>query len=500
MSRATKAIFGDFQTPLELARDVARHAASVCGPVATVVEPTCGVGNFLLASIDTFGTSTSYYGFDINDDYVRRARAATGRENCPTVRIECKDFYQMDWPTFFRRLPDGLLVIGNPPWITNAALGAMGANNLPEKTNFQGHSGFAAKTGKSNFDISEWMLIKLLQSLQGRVATVVMLCKTATARKVLRHAWKNEFDVGCSSLHSIDAARHFGVSVDACLFITHTAVSIPDRRATLYRDLSFDAPDQSFGIASGEIVSDLDAFTELQDLDGLEYRRWRSGVKHDAAKVMELEACSSGYRNGFGETWDLEGDYIYPLLKSSDLANDRLTPRKFVLLTQKRVSDDTGAIQAVAPNTWRYLMTHAEALDRRGSSIYTNRSRFAVFGVGSYTFSAWKVAISGLYRNLHFRTIGSYHGRPIVLDDTCYFIPCESREEADFFAGLLNSDIARRFLKSLAFFDSKRAVTIDVLRRVDVKKLAERLGKGKEASDYLVSASFEEGPQQLLVF
>ncbi len=500
MSKATRAIFGDFQTPLDLASAVASLAAEVCGPVANVVEPTCGLGTFLLASINTFGAAASYFGFDINGEYVEKARDAVSGRNGSTAKIECQDFYQMDWSAFLRQLPGGLLIIGNPPWVTNAALGTMGGDNLPEKTNFQGHNGFAAKTGKANFDISEWMLIRLLDSLQDRSATIAMLCKTTTARKVLRHAWKNELGIGRSSIHPIDAARHFGVSVDACLLITHTGMAAAEKSATLFKDLSFDSQVQVFGMANGDIVSDLDAFTELQDLDGMEYRKWRSGVKHDAARVMELEKCDGGYRNGLGETWDLESNFIYPLLKSSDVANDRLKPRKFVLLTQQRVSDDTAAIQAVAPNTWRYLLAHAEALDRRGSSIYAKRSRFAVFGIGPYTFSPWKVAISGFYKTLRFRAIGAHCGRPIVLDDTCYFIPCESREEAEFIAELLNSGVARRFLNSLVFFDSKRVVTVDILKRVDIKKIAERLGKGTQASSYLVSAPFEEGSQQLLLF
>jgi hypothetical protein len=31
----------------------------------------------------------------------------------------------------------------------------MRSSNLPEKSNFQGQSGLAAKTGKANFDISD---------------------------------------------------------------------------------------------------------------------------------------------------------------------------------------------------------------------------------------------------------------------------------------------------------------------------------------------------------
>jgi hypothetical protein len=41
-------------------------------------------------------------------------------------------------------------------------------------------------------------------------------------------------------------------------------------------------------------------------------------------------------------------------------------------------------------------------------------------------------------------------------------------------------------------FDSKRAITIDALRRIDLLKLAERLGQHEQAAAYLVDAPFEE--------
>jgi hypothetical protein len=88
----------------------------------------------------------------------------------------------------------------------------------------------------------------------------------------------------------------------------------------------------------------------------------------------------------------------------------------------------------------------------------------------------------------------------VLVDDTCNFFPCQSRDEAEFFAGLLNSEFAQRFLRSLIFFDSKRAITIDTLRRIDLLKLAERLGQREQAAAYLVNAPFEEGVQQLLLF
>jgi hypothetical protein len=499
MSKQTKAIFGDFQTPIELARDVVELALARSTDFSTVVEPTCGVGNFLLAASERLGPSVSYAGFELNPSYVETCLAAVGSAGVE-AQVKHQDFYEMDWKTFFARLSAKILVIGNPPWVTNAALGVLGGDNLPAKSNFQGHNGFAAKTGKANFDISEWMLIRLLEGLRGRPAMLAMLCKTATARKVLRHAWRNEFDLGQSSLHVIDAARHFGVSVDACLLLTHTGCSDSGQQATVYADLSFAQPLQTMGMVSGEMVSDVATYLELRDLDGIEYRRWRSGVKHDVARVMELEPVAGGYRNGLGETWPLEPDFVYPLLKSSDLANSRLAPRRHVLLTQSRVSDDTAAIALLAPETWAYLHRHGDAFDARGSSIYANRDRFAMFGVGPYTFAPWKVAVSALYQGLRFQAIGSLDDKPVVLDDTCYFFPCQSRDEAELFAGLLNAEVAQRFLRSLIFFDSKRAITIDALRRIDLLKLAERLGQRQQAAAYLVDARFEEGAQQLLLF
>jgi hypothetical protein len=122
-----------------------------------------------------------------------------------------------------------------------------------------------------------------------------------------------------------------------------------------------------------------------------------------------------------------------------------------------------------------------------------------VFGVGAYTFAPWKVAISGLYKTLKFRVLGSVHRKPIVVDDTCYFIPCHTRQEAEFICGLLNSDLCQRFLRALVFFDAKRPITIDVLNRIDLKRVADKLGLQVDAKRYLAQArDFEPGLAQLV--
>jgi hypothetical protein len=496
----SKIEYGDFQTPSCLADSIVTflHDAGISPSV--IVEPTCGLGSFVLSASKGFHTVRQVFAYDINADYVAALRETLRDAKGVRCQVAQQDFFTFDWKRFFAAFRGEILVLGNPPWITNAALGALGSDNLPRKTNFQNHSGFAAKTGKANFDISEWILIRLLESLNDQRGCVAMLCKTATARKVLRHGWANRFNIGRATVHLIDAAADFGVSVAACLLIVHTGVSKVSRTAEIYSDLTFDHKVTTFGLIGRELVADVDEYNRMKDLDGPPYYTWRSGVKHDAASVMELKKEGASFVNGFDERVELEPTYTYPLLKSSDLANGRLTPQRYVLVTQRRPGDDTSPIASTAPKTWSYLLRHAEALDRRQSIIYQKRSRFSVFGVGDYTFSPWKVAVSGLYKKCRFEVVGSYRNKPVVLDDTCYFIPCNSEQEASFASLLLNSDLAERFFHSLVFSDAKRPRTIDVLNRIDLKRVAEKLGLENDAQKYLCDAALFEGHQSLLVF
>lgn len=59
-----------------------------------------------------------------------------------SVVIEEGNFFDLDWKKIVDGLPRPLLVIGNPPWVTNSALAALGSGNLPEKSNFHNHRGF----------------------------------------------------------------------------------------------------------------------------------------------------------------------------------------------------------------------------------------------------------------------------------------------------------------------------------------------------------------------
>jgi hypothetical protein len=550
----TKVELGDFQTPPELAAEVCRVLAGRGVAPRSIVEPTCGTGGLLVAALDEFRGVERALGVDINDAHVQALRQrVAARGDGGRVTVEQGNFFELDWEARLAELPGPILVIGNPPWVTSADLGQLRSANLPRKSNFHGRTGIEARTGKSNFDISEWMLIRLLGWLERRDATLAMLCKSAVARKALAFGWQAGYRIGDAAMYRVDAERCFGASVDACLLVcalgaaaetaetaaaetataaaaaaaaamtttaaamTTTAAAATAARCRTYESLASERPRGVLGYQDGYLLADLEKYERWKVLAGevpYSYRypyQWRSGIKHDCAAVMELRREGAGYRNGAGEMVEIEDDLVYPMLKSSDVARgdaargdvargdvargdvargdvargdaargDAAGPTRFMLVTQRSVKEDTAWIERAAPRTWRYLVERRASFERRASSIYRGKPPFSIFGVGEYTFAPWKVAISGLYKKLALRVVGPHGGKPVVLDDTCYFLACETEAEARLLAELLASEPARELYGAFVFWDAKRPITTEILRRLDLRRLAELLGRGRE--------------------
>jgi len=230
------------------------------------------------------------------------------------------------------------------------------------------------------------------------------------------------------------------------------------------------------------LVSDLMLFEKWKHLkaDKNEPFKWRSGIKHDCAKVMELKKEDNYFANGFNERVELEDDYLFPMLKSSDLANGEIkTINRYMLVTQHFIGEQTNIIRNTSPKTWGYLQKYAELFDKRTSIIYRNNPPFSVFGVDDYSFAEWKIAISGFYKKIRFRLIGPYENKPVVFDDTCYFLSAKSREQAQIFYELLSSQEAFEFLSSYIWWDTKRPITLEILNLLSIIKLGQFLGKSE---------------------
>lgn len=470
-----RAAFGDFQTPPDLAAAVCEAVAQRTQQPQTIVEPTCGVGNLLVAARHEFGFGPKLIGVETDADHVAIAERALDRVGGRHALLH-QDFFDIDWGAFLEEAATPILVVGNPPWVTNADLGALGSDNLPVKANARGLRGIDALTGKSNFDISEWMCIRLLEVLAGRQALMALLLKTSVARKVLAHAWRHGLPLRRPQIFEIDAKAHFGASVDACLFVAEIA-NDDQRACAVFQDLRGESLAGHIGWEGAQLIADVDARAQTKTLTSTELDRpqWRSGVKHDCARVLELRSQAGRLTNGLGKIVEVESSELFPLQKSSDVAGERGDGGKRLIVTQRAVGQATQRLQASSPQLWAYLEAHAEVLDARKSSIYRGKPRFSVFGVGPYTFAPWKVAISGLYKRLAFRLVGPVDGVPVVFDDTVYFLPFDDEEEAVRAHELLCSPLATAFFEALIFWDAKRPITAALLRRLSLEKLAAEL-------------------------
>lgn len=470
--RKTKLEYGDFQTPPALAEMVCRKLVELNVNPNTIIEPTCGVGNFIQAAADSFPAAAKIIGVDINQNYLTQIRLNNQLFQDERCDIFHGDFFQFDWESLVSHCTDRLLILGNFPWVTNSQQGALGSENLPKKNNFQNHTGLDALTGKSNFDISEWMLIQVVQWLQNRNADLAMLCKTSTARKLLNYLHSQKLNLAECATYTIDAKKYFDANVDACLLVCKFDAHSENYFCDVFSSLE-SSECHRIGYHNNLLVKDIDAFSNLSDLYAVDSgTKWRSGVKHDCSSVMEFRKIDDYFVNKLGEVADIEETYLFPMIKGSGVAQNRINAtNRYMLITQKFIGESTENIQIIAPKTGRYLESCGQYLDNRKSKIYQNNPRFAIFGVGDYTFKPWKIAIGGLYKKLEFRLIGEIANKPVVFDDTVYFLSFDDEGVARQTFELLNSAAAIKFYSAIVFWDEKRPIKSSVLNCLNLELL-----------------------------
>lgn len=465
--------FGDFQTPPPLIDKIVKALAAEECRYSKVLEPTCGTGNFVFALLSQPQPPKEIHAIEVQHVYVQKVLERLPRYTSTRITVQETNLFDIDlrsqltWQT-----AGSLLVIGNPPWITNSQLGGLESRNLPKKVNLKRLRGINARTGDSNFDIAEYIWLKLITELISHKPTIALLCKVSVARNVLQYAHDFELPISEAFIRKIDAKMWFGASVDACLFCLKVGQEKAHYEADVYDDIDAKEPVSCLGVVNGRLTGNIQSYALLADIDGECPLDWRQGIKHDAASVMELSSDPDGHlTNKSGERVQVELEYVYPLMKGTDVFKG-LHPHRFVIVTQRFLGEDTFKIKGSAPELWAYLEKNSTVLDNRKSSIYTNRPRFSMFGVGEYTFASYKVGVSGLHKKPVFRLISPNRAqRPVMLDDTCYFIPFQEVTLAALLISVLNHEACINFITSTMFADAKRPVTKKLLQRINLDVL-----------------------------
>ncbi|MDO4665128.1 MAG: hypothetical protein Q4A71_02815 [Actinomycetaceae bacterium] len=290
--------FGDFQTPLELAVQCLKLLNVPAN--ARVLEPTCGRGAFLQAAT-LLAPATERIGFEINRSYVNEASkwGKVRRANIFKIALPEEIPTSVNAPLF---------VIGNPPWVTSAELKRMGSDNVPKKENFKSVKGLDVLLGASNFDVCEYIILKILREFATTPFTFGMLCKTHVARNVIEYAANAKLPISNAACYRIDAKKWFNANVNACWFTLQMNAAGPANYTACMCSDVFDSGKYlvtQFGVVKSLMVADIEKYSSVREADGVSPYEWRSGLKHDATQVFELLATPVPTTKG-GTIVDLE--------------------------------------------------------------------------------------------------------------------------------------------------------------------------------------------------
>jgi len=472
--------FGDFQTPDELTDQICCLLVNNKISPHCIVEPAFGKGSFLLSSLKYFNDVKFIFGVEIYERYVWESKFKileyfldNPELTKPDIFLFNNDIFAFDLNPVIDLINEPMLVIGNPPWITNSELSILNSNNLPPKSNLKNHKGLDAITGKGNFDIGEYIALMMLENFNQFDGNMAFLIKNSVIRNLVHDLNKFKFKISDIKSYRIDTKKYFNASVEASLFSCDFNQTNGD---IVCENFDFSNPNMilnKFGWDEDKFIADVKTYQENRKYDGVSPFEWRQGVKHDCAKVFELTKIDNKFVNGFNEQLDIENDQVYGLIKSSDL-NGRVInqPRKYVIITQHYINEETSYIEKKYPKLYGYLCKNEEIINNRKSSIYKGKHKFSIFGIGDYSFKPYKVAVSGLYKNPSFSLLLPENDKALMVDDTCYILGFDEVSNAIFTWCILSDVKVYELLKSISFNDSKRPFTKEILMRIAIDELA----------------------------
>ena len=303
-----KAEYGDFQTPLALARQTCLWLKAKGFAPDVLVEPTFGHGHFIIAALETFPSLKFVYGVEIHEPYYRETQKILAELQIPSkpnIHLYHDDVFRFSFSDVAKQHKNSsILVLGNPPWVTNSLLGSKNSDNVPQKSNFKNVRGIDAITGKGNFDLGESVTLAMLKAFADSKGCLAFLVKNSVVKNIVHSQQKLKFSIAHLQYVSIDTKKEFNASVAAGLFFADFHQQ-PEYEC--FMSSSFGSLEKSrFGWYRGKFVSNIEKYSQSNFFDGCSPTVWRQGIKHDCSSVMELTSLDGMYKNGLGETVDIE--------------------------------------------------------------------------------------------------------------------------------------------------------------------------------------------------
>ncbi|MFB6165135.1 MAG: type I restriction endonuclease subunit M [Haloarculaceae archaeon] len=501
VDRQVRHALGEYYTPLGVA---ALGVDAVAGPdfaEATLLDPGCGAGAFLVAAIErkraaltatgpdavVDAVTGSVAGVDLNPVAVRSAQVAYAAAlfdelaaaeratvELPVTLTDALGLTRDD-PLVLPgtgRVDAVDVLAGNPPWVPWERLAdrvkARFRERYVDELGLQPHAGAAARLGHSNDDVSipyAWTCVH--RYLRDGGAAAFVLKRDAVrgpAGAVLRRLRVGDRSLALEGVQDLAALSPFADGrADAAVyaFRAEAEPSFPVE-ATVWTP---DGKAATFGSLSGLRDATERRQTQLVPLDRAEpASAWlradadraalgecahdiRHGLKDDASAVFGLDRA---------DLENVDAETVYPYLRSRHVGKYGVSGHDLRLVPQRRAGEDNeDELRREHPATYAYLDAHREALTDRKSSWLDQGPFYSVFGLGPYTWADYKVVWCRLNFKPDFavvstRTDPDLGERPVVPGDHYMFVATDDREAAHFLCALLNAAPYQRTLSDIA--------------------------------------------------
>lgn len=141
----------------------------------------------------------------------------------------------------------------------------------------------------------------------------------------------------------------------------------------------------------------------------------------------------------------VEADLLYPLLRGRDVTRWRAAPSIQILMAQDPETRRGIAVERMEkefPKAHSYLAKFEKILKTRAAFRRYFRDTdpyWSMFNISPYTFSQWKVVWREQASTFTAAVVGTYEKRPVVPDHKLMMVAVDSRTEAHYLCGALNS-------------------------------------------------------------
>ena len=520
VSREMRLQLGEYYTPRGVAElsvgelDVEDYESE------TFLDPGCGSGIFLSASIDAkreqladtlppaelVETITdTVYGIDLNPVAVKSAKLSYLLALLPV--LEEADIDDLELPVF---LTDALRLtredriefdgdsldlgvdhlIGNPPWITWGNLSESVRDAWRERyvdeLNLLPHRGVERRLGHANDDISVsfvWVCIHRYLAEGGDASFVLKRdIMKGPAGRLFRTQQVGSRPVCVRHVHDFNRLRPFGDDVGV-----HSAIY------TLDADLDPEFPVETDSWKRGEEKPSFATVEALRETlrheeTGMvpvdEDDPSSSWVRADA-ESRALGECDQEIRHGLKDDAkavysidpeqldELEHDHVYPYIRSKHVVKYGLFGHdRHLVPIRKANQDNETELQNNCPKTYDYLESNREALEDRSSTWLESGTFYNVFGLGEYTWAEYKVVWCRLGFKPHFAVVSTVDDeelgeKTVVPGDHFMFISTDDQYEAHFLCALLNSSVYQKSIEGIAS-EGKSSLSKSVISKLEL--------------------------------